>query len=198
MKSLMYRSPIIYELFLRIIHGSDLKKRYTEIARIANGKRVFEAGCGTGILGRYLDMYSGMDINRKFVEYASKKGIKCRVGDIFNDEWDEAEVGVIVDFLHHITPREKELIERMRREFEMVIVIEPVKAFNIPMPRVMRKIWDSIFGDADGVNPFENREKWEFTEESLMEYMKTLGAERTYVLGKDVVAIFRGKKGRKI
>ena len=47
-------------------------------------------------------------------------------------------------------------------------------------------------------NPFENRQRWQFTEKELMEYMKEMGAIRTYTLGRDVVAIFKGRKRRDI
>jgi len=45
-----------------------------------------------------------------------------------------------------------------------------------------------------GVNPFENRRRWRFTEEEFMEYMKEMGVIWTYTLGRDVVAIFKGRK----
>ncbi len=196
MKSLMYRSPRFYVFMLKIIRGNDLERRYMEIARIAGNGKVFEAGCGPALLGRYLDSerYAGMDLNERFVRYARRKGYDCVVGDIFKDEFPEADVGVAVDILHHITPREKELIERMRENFETVIVIEPANAFNVRLPGFLRKFWDSVFGDADGINPLKNRERWQFTEKELIEYMKDMGAESVHMLGKDVVAVFIGKK----
>ena len=198
MRSLMYRSPTFYMLALKIIHGKTLRRRYSEIRRIAGNRRVFEAGCGPGMLGDYVgkDRYSGMDLNEGFVRYARRKGYDCVVGDILRDRYPEADVGVLVDVLHHITPREKELLERMRRQFETVIVVEPVDAFNLPLPRFLRRIWDSTFGDADGINPLDNRERWRFTEDRLMDYMRGMGAERVYPLGKDVVAVFRGERFR--
>ena len=200
MRSLMYGSPQFYTFSLRAIHGGDLDRRYREIAKIACHRRVFEVGCGPAFLGRYIsrERYSGMDINKRFVRYAVKEGYDCMVGDIFKDEFPEADVGVAVDILHHITPREKELIERMRESFKEIIVIEPVCAFNVRLPDYLRKLWDSVFGDADGINPFENRQRWQFTEKELMEYMKEMGAIRTYTLGRDVVAIFKGRKHRDI
>ena len=194
MKSLMYRSPVFYILTLRLIHRRGLQRRYREISKIAKGKSVFEVGCGPGILGRYIgkERYSGMDINGRFVRYARRRGYDCRIGDIFKDKYPDADVGVAVDVLHHITPRERELIERLKKHFETVIVVEPLNAFNIPLPRFLRKIWDSFLGDADGINPLKNREKWQFTEEELLDYLKEMGAEKAYVIGKDVVAIFRG------
>ncbi len=196
MRSLMYSSPVFYTLTLRVIHGKELERRYREIKRIAGSRKVFEVGCGPALLGRYVgkERYSGMDLNERFVRYAKKKGYDCTVGDIFKDDFPEGEVGVAVDVLHHITPGERELIERMRRNFQQVIVIEPVSAFNVDMPEFLRRFWDSAFGDADGINPFEKRKKWQFTEEELMGHMKELGADRVYARGKDVVAIFKGAR----
>ncbi len=198
MKSLMYRSPRLYLLMLKTMHGNELERRYQEIARIAGGRKVFEAGCGPALLGRYLekDRYCGMDLNERFVRYARKKGYRCVVGDIMSDGFPKAEVGVIVDVLHHITPQEKRLIERMREKFETVVVIEPVSAFNVRMPGILRKIWDSLLGDADGINPLENRKRWIFTRKELMKYLKDVGADRVYTLGRDVVAVFRRSEDR--
>ncbi len=196
MKSLMYRSPRFYTLTLRVIHGKELERRYGEVLKIAGKRRIFEVGCGPALLGRFVgrERYSGMELNKRFVRYARKRGYNCVMGDIFRDNFPEAEVGVAVDILHHITPREKELIDRMRAHFETVIVVEPVSAFNVRMPGPVRKLWDSLFGDADGINSLENRKRWQFTEKELMEYMKGLGAEKVYVLGKDLISVFRGLK----
>jgi len=81
----------------------------------------------------------------------------------------------------------------MRKSFDEVIVVEPISSFNARIPNKIIKIWDSFLGDADGINTFESRWKWQYTPEELMEYMKLLGAYKGYVLGKDVVAIFSGK-----
>ncbi len=196
----MYISPKFYIFVLKMIHGRELERRYEEIRKIAGQRRVFEVGCGPALLGGYLgkERYVGMDLNERFVRYARKKGFNCSVGDILKDEFQEADVGVAVDVLHHITPKEGELIESMRKKFHEVIVIEPVSAFNVRLPKALRVLWDSTFGDADGINPLKNREKWQFSEKELLEYMKNLGAERAYTVGKDVVAVFRGVKTRNI
>ena len=62
------------------------------------------------------------------------------VGDIFKDEFPETDVGMAVDLLHRVTPRERELIRRMRKSFKEIIVIEPVCAFNVHLPEPPQKI----------------------------------------------------------
>ena len=195
MRSLMYRSPKLYTLMLQTIHGKYLDQRYREIASIVNNRRVFDVGCGHALLGEYVgkDRYAGMDLNQKFVLYARRNGYNCTVGDIFEEEFPTADVGVAVDVLHHITPKGGEIIDKMRKSFDEVIVVEPISSFNARIPNKIIKIWDSFLGDADGINTFESRWKWQYTPEELMEYMKLLGAYKGYVLGKDVVAIFSGK-----
>lgn len=195
MKSLMYRSPLFYIFSLRMIHGRTFDRRYAEILKIVGKRHIFEVGCGPGILGRYTgkELYSGMDLNEKFVRYARKKGYNCILGDILKDDFPDAEVGVAVDILHHITPRERTLLVRLRERYRTVVVVEPVKAYSISMPALMRKLWDALLGDSDGINPFDSRKEWQFTEESLMQYMKKLGAYRVKVVGTDVVAVFNGE-----
>ena len=180
---------------LQTIHGKYLDQRYREIASIVNNRRVFDVGCGHALLGEYVgkDRYAGMDLNQRFVLYARRKGYNCTVGDIFEEEFPTADVGVAVDVLHHITPKGGEIIDKMRKSFDEVIVVEPISSFNARIPNKIIKIWDSFLGDADGINTFESRWKWQYTPEELMEYMKLLGAYKGYVLGKDVVAIFSGK-----
>jgi len=101
-----------------------------------------------------------------------------------------------VDILHRITPRETELISRLRERYRTVVVVEPVKAYSISMPAPMIRLWDALLGDSDGINPFDSRKEWQFTEEALMQYMKALGAYRVRVLGTDVVAVFNGEAGQ--
>jgi len=92
---------------LQTIHGKYLDRRYREIASIVNNRRVFDVGCGHALLGEYVgkDRYAGMDLNQKFVLYARRNGYNCTVGDIFEEEFPTADVGVAVDVLHHITPK---------------------------------------------------------------------------------------------
>jgi hypothetical protein len=63
----MYENPFFYNLFLKILHGASLRKRYEIIAQEpGENKRVFEPGCGTCFVYPYLQdgcEYVGWDLN---------------------------------------------------------------------------------------------------------------------------------------
>ena len=88
MRAIPYIHPMIYNLYLLALHGRNLEKRYEIISReIGNNKIVFEPGCGTGILTKYLDKncdYIGWDMNRAFINYLKRKREKVELRDIFD------------------------------------------------------------------------------------------------------------------
>ena len=195
MKAIPYMHPMIYNLYLLALHGKSLEKRYRFISgEIGGDQRVFELGCGTGILAGYLDKscdYIGWDMNPTFVTYLRRKGYNVEIHDILDFEnYPENDVCIIVDVLHHIVPKEQILIENALKSTKKLIVVEPYEAFSFPLPHHIRKYYDSFLGDNDGINPYSNRMNWSYSPEELKKYFASLGAREITEIGKDILAVF--------
>ena len=195
MAALPYLHPALYYIFLFTLHRKTLNRRYKFVAKeVGHNKLVFELGCGPGFLAEYLDKsctYTGWDMNKKFVKHAISKGRNVKLKNIFSfADYPKNDVCVIVDVLHHITPNEKTIVKNALIKTKKLIIIEPYKAFNLPLPKLVRKYYDRFLGDWDGINPYINREKWDYSKEDLKEYFTELGANKVTDMGKDVIAVF--------
>jgi SAM-dependent methyltransferase len=182
-----------------MLHGVNLKERYVIVSKeIGYGKLVFELGCGTGILTDYLDKscdYIGWDLNQRFIKYVRRRGYKAEVRDIFNfADYPDSDICVLIDVLHHIIPKQEVLIKNILDATKKLIVVEPYKAFNVPLPDSFRKRYDSVFGDNDGINSYRNRSGWHYSPERLNDYFLSLGASKVTEMNKDIVAVFLSSK----
>ncbi|GEM_PF-717175 len=199
MRAIPYMHPTAYNFYLRVLHRSSLRERYKIISgEIGCNNIVFELGCGTGILAEYLDKscdYIGWDLNQAFIRYLKKKGRKVELRDIFDfSGYPRNHVCVITDVLHHVVPKEWPLVRNALKSTEKLIVVEPYKAFNFPLPNFLRKYYDSVLGDNDGINPYRNRVNWDYSPEGLKKYFMSFGAHKVTEVGKDVIAIFYSGK----
>ncbi len=202
MASIPYLSPRAYKLWTKVV-DRDMRYQYKFIANlIGKNKSVFEPGCGPAMLYFYLKKgcaYEGWDLNRRFVDYARKRGINVREKDIFSfDEYPESDVIVICDLLHHIFPRDSQLIREARKKTKMLIVVEPYKISRFSfLPYPIFYFYDKIIGDDDGINPLSQRMKWDFKEEKyLRDYFNNMGATQVKKLEKieKILAIFNNDK----
>jgi hypothetical protein len=191
-RSLLYESVNWYIWATKAIYGKRFTERFRTIAGLVNGDTVFEPGCGPALLSDYITpgRYIGMDLNEKFIRYAVKKRRNCVIGNVFTETLPAADTAVIIDFLHHITPREDMLLEILKRTYAKLIVLEPAAAYRVRLPKAILVLVDILFGDNDGINRTRDRMKWKFSPEALMIYFRQKGATHTEVLGKEVLAVF--------
>lgn len=201
MSSIPYLSPRIYKIWQRVV-DREMDEQYKEIARVVGkNKRVFEPGCGPALLFSYLPdgcSYVGWDLNKKFVEYARRKGINVYQRDIFDfKKYPQSDVIVVCDLLHHIFPRDKLFIEEARKRTKKLIVVEPYKTSRFSfLPYPILYFYDRIIGDDDGINCFYHRKEWKFEKAGyLKEYFQKLGASKTYkIRGIEKVLVIFNKK----
>ena len=202
MKSLTYKFPFLYHYMLKIMHGKNLKKRYNFIAdQIEENDFVLDLGCGTGLLADYLKgkRYKGMDINNDFIKFAESKGHNVVNSDIFEfDKYPSSvDVVVLVDMLHHITPKEVELMERLAEmDVKKIIVSEPVstiqkKSFFYGVAKLIYRIIDD-----DGYNEMKIRlERFQESKAGIEDMLRD-SIKRRYDLtsktfGSDLIMVIR-------
>jgi SAM-dependent methyltransferase len=175
MKSFMFVHPYFYDTFIRILYFDGLKilKKL-----VGMKKNVFEAGCGYGRLQNYIDpscTYSGIDLNKKFIEFGRKRNRDIHVGNVLDvDQYRDSDVILLADILHHLTLKDagKLLAIAVRFAREKILIIEPtfviIGSYNNFFSRIIGKIMKWL--DADGINQIE---KW-LTREEYDELFKSL------------------------
>jgi len=194
--TLMYRYPPLYNLMLEIIHGKYLKKRYQIIGdEIGENKKVFELGCGTAMIYRFLHKgceYEGWDLNERFLAYCRGKGIKVSKKDVFAFQgYPDSDVILICDLLHHLVPHHEKLVVEALKKTKKVIVSEPARSFKPPkLFEPLLVYLNYLLGDYDGINPPHTQLKWDYNEEKLKHFFQNLGSSKTINVGWDMIAVF--------
>ena len=164
-------------------------------------------------------IYEGWDLNRKFLIKIRKdwnrgkvnpRKVILRQNDIFNfDEYpDDADIIVFCDILHHIYPKHIDLVENAKNFAKKIIICEPVAVrpqdnmnchdalgktvikISKYFPERLIKILDFLFADNDGINSFEKRSCWKYTNESLRELYYNLGFNKIYNILDDYIGVW--------
>lgn len=196
--SIMYRYPQLYDLAVRIVHGTSLKKRFEVISQeIGANKKVFELGCGTAMVYPFLHKgcaYEGWDLNERFLAMARKRSdtVKAFNKNIFDfDSYPDNDVILICDVLHHVAPKHQMLVKEALKRTKKLIVSEPARSFK--PPRILSpivRLFTKVLGDDDGINdPFQTL-AWDYNEEKLRTLFQSMGCSKTITVGWDMIAVF--------
>ena len=192
-KSISYKFANAYNILISIVDRGITEKKFLLMSKlIGKDKKVFELGCGTSFLSNYLDescSYVGWDLNENFVNNCKKRGLKVYQKNIFDfKDYPESDVIIMSDVLHHVVPRDKELIREAKKRTKKLIITEPrtgLKFSHRGVPFCVYELFDKILGDNDGINPLEHRIKWGFAnEEELNKYLKEFDPKEVIFLGK--------------
>lgn len=167
--SLVYRSPLAYELVMLLLYGRHYWARYRVIAGlIAPGASALELCCGPGVLfGRYLKRkrvdYLGLDLNARFVHRIGRMGGRAQVWDLSSEQpLPAADYVVMQASLYHFLPDAGPVIERMRRAaHRAVIVAEPIRNLSTSRVPLLSALARRATDAGQGARPLR------FTEESL-------------------------------
>ncbi|VVB76051.1 Methyltransferase domain protein [Candidatus Tiddalikarchaeum anstoanum] len=206
MSSIQYNHPKIYDFLNFIINGKFNEKKFELISKIiGKDKRVLDLACGTGLLSKYIDSschYEGWDLNKKFIDYAKRRGINAKLKSIFDfKNYPKTDVIVIIDALHHVVPNQVKLLNETIKRSKQVIIVEPHTTFSIipdfkelksykGIKRSVFSFLNDVFGDADGINPKDTVFDWNHDKTSLREFFKEHGAKKVVELGPMLIGVF--------
>ncbi len=134
-ESLVYRSAFLYESVMLGLYGRHYTSRYRAIAElIPTGSSVVDLCCGPGTLyDRYLRHksvdYTGLDLNRRFVDRVVRRGGRGQVRDLHADDpLPTADYLVMHASLYHFLPDPSPVVERMCRAARNEVIIgEPIR-----------------------------------------------------------------------
>ncbi len=181
MKSPLYHFPGFYEFVVRTMHSDE---RQRAISELVGERSVIELGCGTGMLNDYIKgSYTGLDLNRRFIEYGRKRGRSVFCGDFTSvpqNEFNAFDAVIMIDVLHHVKEH-RALLENLIKRDKMTIVCEPFNdGFTIPH-------LVSIL-DHDGIN--NGFFKW-YDKEGLIQFFRLVGnCDRIIPMNDSVIAVF--------
>jgi SAM-dependent methyltransferase len=178
--SLIYSNASIYEGVMRVLYGTGYNERFRSVAElITEGSSVLDVCCGPGTLfHRYLKTkgvhYTGLDINRNFVERLSAGGATGLIWNLNEARpLPRAEYVIMQGSLYHFLPEPSSVIERMIVAAErQVLIAEPIR--NVTDSRIFllaffaRKLTNP--GTGDQPNRFN-----EARLDALMERYRALG-----------------------
>ncbi len=173
--SLVYRNTWIYELIMRALYGRHYSARYRALAElIPEGSSVLDLCCGPGVLfDRYLRQkgvsYTGLDVNRGFIERINRRGGRGLIWDLHGDApLPTADVVVMQASLYHFLPDPGPLVDRMiAAAGRLVIIAEPVRNLadsRIPLLAMIAR---------RQTNPGLGEPALRFTEASLDQFLES-------------------------
>jgi SAM-dependent methyltransferase len=155
-QSIFYRHPLLYDLGIHFLYLNRLKILKEIVGR---GMSVFEPACGFGRMKKYLYedcLYSGIDLNDKFVSFGRKKYRNIRVGDIRDEKnYSTADIILLCDILHHLKmPEIHQLFQIAGKFAKKIVIIEPtfvaIAAKKNVLSRLLGKFMTRM--DSDGFN----------------------------------------------
>lgn len=123
--------PFFYNLRHLVAGNQELTKKYIKTNYlIFNCNSILDIGCGTGYFSNLFskDKYSGIDINKKYIEFAKKKyqGYCFIKSDILsfsllNKHYDSA---ILISVLHHLSDAEiNKILSKIIDKINKIIII---------------------------------------------------------------------------
>jgi SAM-dependent methyltransferase len=188
-----------------MLYGRHYSSRFRAVADlIANDSSVLDLCCGPARLyHRYLKRkrvgYTGVDVNRKFIERLRESGAKGEVFDLREPRaLPQADYVVMQASLYHFLPDARPIVDRMiDAAIRQVIIAEPVRNLATSNSGLLR-----FFGRAL-TNPGMGEQAERFTEASLDRFFESYnervtkssliagGREKIYVLDAESAAHLR-------
>lgn len=196
--SLIYKSPLLYELTILMLYGRHYSSRYRTIADlIPTNSSVLDLCCGPAVLYEgYLRHksieYVGLDINERFIKRMVRRGARGQVWDLRSDKpLPPADYVVMQGSLLHFLPDPAPVVDRMLRAARrQVIIAEPIRNFASSKVQLLA-VLGRYFTD-----PGSGRQPLRFTEQTLDNFFTAYatllrrsflidgGREKIYVLNK--------------
>ncbi|MEU4345475.1 class I SAM-dependent methyltransferase [Nocardia sp. NPDC023852] len=175
--SLIYRNGTVYEVLMRALYGRHYTARYRAIAElIPEGASAIDLCCGPATLyTRYLRrksvVYTGLDLNERFVARVVEAGGRGEVWNLRSDDaLPPADYVIMQASLYHFLPEPRPVIDRMlAAATKQVIIAEPVRNLATSNNPVLATIGKRFTDAGDG------EQAHRFTEQTLDEFFAEYG-----------------------
>ena len=183
MKSIIYRSTLIYKIITKLIYGKSYTKRYRLIADEVGEANVLDLCCGDCQLAKYVKKYKGADLNSVFIKSSRKKGLNVIKLDVLNDEIPLSECIVMQASLYQFYPKHKKIIKKMLEKSKKVIISEGIVHFAHSNVKPVANI-------AKLLTKTSEEHKYRFTKEKLISLYEEFGAKKIIPAGRELIGVF--------
>lgn len=145
--ALIYNSPWLYTVAMRMLYGRHFRARYTAIAElIPDNSHVAEVCAGDCRL--YLDhlrqkntRYLALDIAPRMLAWGQSYGVETQLWDGHADEIPAAEIVIMQASLYQFLPDADAMVEKMlAAATKRVIIAEPIRNLATTLPGPMRTL----------------------------------------------------------
>ena len=133
MASLIYSSPRLLELALRIKYGRFYHVRLKRVAKeVHEGARVVDLCCGdSAIYLRYLRKkrvdYLGIEINPRMARLVGQRGVKIVAADVRTYDLPPCDVLLCLGSLYQFSSQSNKLIQSAQQVAGKIVLLEPVE-----------------------------------------------------------------------
>jgi len=188
----------MYELAMLLLYGRHYASRYRAIADlIPNGSSVLDLCCGPALLyHRFLRaksvQYTGLDINRAFINQLIRRGGNGQAWDLRSEKpLPRADYVIMQASLYHFLPDASPVVNRMLEAArKRVIIAEPIRNLTTSNSPVLAWL-GRVFSDAGS-----GAEALRFTEASLAEFFSAYASRVTQCLsttgGREKIYVLNG------
>jgi hypothetical protein len=174
----MYRTIHWYRFGMNLLYCGGYGGRFAKLAEelIKTDPKSVQEFCfgDTYLAGFCRDRkiaWQGIDLNRKFVKHATKKGFRAVEGDVLElAVYEKSDLGVIAGALYHFSPEELKLfLTKVFRSTQVLLISEPVQNLSSSWGALGRLL-------AGKLTETSKREPYfRYTRENLLERLTFLG-----------------------
>ena len=194
--SLIYKSASFYELVMLALYGRHYRSRYRAVADLLPERSsVLDLCCGPAHLyHRYLKrkgvIYTGLDVNQKFIKQLRRGGASGEVWDLRDEKpLPRADYVVMQASLYHFLPDANFIVDRMiEAASRQVIIAEPVRNLASSNSRLLKFIGRVLTNPGSGSQPhrFDENSLDRFFQSYRTQVVRSFliagGREKVYVL----------------
>lgn len=153
----MYWNPAFYRYIMHIIYGKYFYSRYKTVSDLLpNNVDVVDICCGDCYITKFLVEkkinYLGLDLNPKFINYNSGRGIMSKLFNLKTDTIPPADYIIMLGSLYQFIPNHRVVMDELiSAANKAVIILEPIRniaASDSPMIAFLANLATKVNGES--------------------------------------------------
>ena len=190
MASLLYSSPLLLGLALRIKYGRFYRIRLERVSKeVLDGSKVVDLCCGDcaiylRCLRRKRVDYLGVDVNRRMVRLMKRRGIQVLHADVRSYNFPPCDVLLCLASLYQFSDQAAHLIQSAQDIADKVVLLEPVENLACSKYPWAASLAAKITDFGEGPVSFR------FEEEELTDMWRHLGFTTIERIGPELLGIW--------
>ena len=190
MANLIYSSPLLMELMLRLKYGRFYDLRLNRVTQeVPEGAKVIDLCCGDcaiyfrNLYRKGID-YLGIEINPRMARQVNKKGAKVIVADVRTYEIPPCDVLLCLSSLYQFSDQSANLIQLAQQVANKIVVLEPVENFASSRNPFISSLAARMTDFGEGPVSFR------FEEDELVKMLRDFGFSTVERVGPELLGIW--------